>query len=64
MLTCDFVGESRGLTICAFVHENTSTRLFIGVLSVVVIHIRFPREFVDPYFICLGFVLKPTNMGV
>jgi hypothetical protein len=25
---------------------------------------RFPREFVDPYSICLGSVLKPTNMGV
>jgi hypothetical protein len=64
MLTCDFVEELRGLTICAFVHENTSVRLFIGVLSVVVLHMRFPREFVDPYSICLGSVLKPTNMGV
>jgi hypothetical protein len=30
-------------------------------LLVWALHTRFPREFVDPYFVCLGFVIKPIS---
>jgi hypothetical protein len=63
MFTCDFVGELKRLTICTFVYENIAVGLLISVLSVVVLHTRFPREFVDPYSKCLGSVIKPINMG-
>jgi hypothetical protein len=33
----------------------------LGILLVRVLHTRFPKQFVDPHFVCLGFVVKPIS---
>jgi len=50
------VGKPKGIIVCGFIHENIVVGLLRGVLS----HTRCPREFVDPYFVCLSFVVKTT----
>jgi hypothetical protein len=51
------VGKPKGIIVGVFNHENIIVGLLKGVLS----HTRCPREFVDPYFVCLSFVVKTTT---
>ncbi len=61
MWLCGKVERVHNMCLCAQIHSNGTTHKCVFNLSFTY---KIPKEFVDPYFICLGFVVKPTNMGV